>query len=240
METELIGLFIGAISLGLIHGVEPGHGWPVAAISALDRSRKWLWGFAASLILGIGHLISSIAVVLLFFLVKNVFNLHKFNDPVVLPGGVEIAGPIGIAAGALLIVLGIWEYAHGHSHSHVHEGKNNHDHEHTENDHSPHDHTLENVEKRGLWGIAGFAFLLGFIHEEEFEIIAMCAGSNLCIELMMSYAITVIVGIVGMTMLLIAGYHHFEERVANLEPYIPHISAAILILIGFGFITGFF
>ncbi|MEF8757801.1 MAG: hypothetical protein V5A33_06160, partial [Halobacteriales archaeon] len=57
-----VGLYLGAVVLGLIHGIEPGHGWPVAATYALDREHKWLSGLAASSILGIGHLISSIAM----------------------------------------------------------------------------------------------------------------------------------------------------------------------------------
>ena len=49
---DAVGLFAGAIVLGAIHGIEPGHGWPVAASYALDQSNTWLYGFAASFILG--------------------------------------------------------------------------------------------------------------------------------------------------------------------------------------------
>jgi len=251
MTAETLPLFTAAVVLGLIHGIEPGHGWPVAASSALDHSHKWLWGLAASVILGVGHLVSSIAVVLVFFFFQNYFNLHSLNDPVVLPGGIEVAGPIGIGAGILLIGLGAWEYFAGHSHDHEHHEKlpsgvpglfgaagapeKNHDHD------DGHDHaSTEQIEKKGLWGIAGFAFLLGFIHEEEFEIIGLCAGSNLCLELMLVYAVTVIAGIVGMTLLLMAGFHYFKERVKRIEPYLPHISAGILVVMGIGFIFGLF
>ncbi|ADJ15254.1 hypothetical protein C497_13321 [Halalkalicoccus jeotgali B3] len=94
--------------------------------------------------------------------------------------------------------------------------------------------------ERGLLGIAWFAFVLGFAHEEEFEIIALYAGSNHCLELMSAYAITVIVGIVGLTMPLIAGYQHSEERIETYTPYLPAFSAAVLIIMGVGFITGLF
>ena len=99
-------------------------------------------------------------------------------------------------------------------------------------------HDMTDAADRGLFGIAWFAFLLGFAHEEEFEIIALCAGSDLCLELMSAYALTVVVGIVGLTMLLIAGYEHFEEVVEQYTPYLPAFSAAVLILLGIGFITG--
>jgi hypothetical protein len=249
MTYETITLFTGAILLGLVHGIEPGHGWPVAASSALDRTHKWLWGLAASVILGVGHLISSVAVVFVFFFAKNYFQLHQLNEPLVLPGQITIGGPIGVFAGVLLIGLGVWEYAGHHSHDHGtgnlhhdHDVDGEHSHDGDQHDHQHvHDHHHEDsTEKRGLWGIAGFAFLLGFIHEEEFEIIGLCAGSALCLELMLAYAITVLVSIVGMTMLLVAGFTHFEQRVEIIQPYLPHISAAILVLMGLGFLAGYF
>jgi uncharacterized membrane protein len=89
-----------------------------------------------------------------------------------------------------------------------------------------------------LFGIAWFAFVLGFAHEEEFEIIALCAGSEYCLELMTVYALTVIVGIVGLTLLLIAGYQRYQERVERYTPYLPVFSAVVLVAMGAGFITG--
>ncbi|MFC6837903.1 hypothetical protein [Halomarina ordinaria] len=283
-----IGLFAGAILLGAIHGIEPGHGWPVAASYALDQSNKWLYGFAASFILGVGHLVSSIAMVAVFFYAKAYFNLTQVNEPIQLVEGVSIGGPVSLVAGGLLILLGIREYTHGHAHSH---GGDEHGHEHTRghekgehvaprrfvtsvyalppsarshdyhaahsssNDgwlaritqalpfgggHS-HDHeSMDEPTDRGLLGIAWFAFLLGFAHEEEFEIIALCAGSDYCLELMSAYAVTVIVGIVGLTMLLIAGYEQYEEEVEKYTPYLPMLSAAVLVLMGAGFILGLF
>ena len=107
-------------------------------------------------------------------------------------------------------------------------------------DHAHSQGNLDEATDRGLLGIAWFAFLLGFAHEEEFEIIALCAGSTYCLELMSAYALTVIVGIVGLTMLLIAGYEHYEERVEQYTPYLPAFSATVLIVMGIGFIIGVF
>jgi len=214
---------------------------------------------AASLIIGIGHLISSIAMVAVFFYAKAYFNLTQVNDPITVLGGLQIGGPVSIVAGILLIGLGIREYTHGHSHGHEtgsqndhHDHSDEHDHETSRrwtrlkqvvpfvgghsHSHDDHDSTAD----RGLLGIAWFAFVLGFAHEEEFEIIALCAGSNYCLELMGAYALTVIVGIVGLTMLLIAGYQHSEERVKQYTPYLPAFSAAVLSIIGVGFILGLF
>ncbi|WP_302080750.1 hypothetical protein [Salinibaculum rarum] len=277
-HSEAFGLLLGAVALGAVHGIEPGHGWPVAASYALDQANKWVYGFAASLILGIGHLISSLAMVFVFFYAKSYFNLTQVNEPINLVGDIFLGGPVSVAAGLLLIVLGIREYHHGHSHSesdedhsqeghshdHTHDGDHSHKHDQVHDGaHSQstddagflarlkrrlpfgggHGHSHEQLDEaanRDLFGIAWFAFLLGFAHEEEFEIIALCAGSAYCLELMLAYAITVIVGIVGLTMLLIAGYEHNEDRVKKYTPYLPVFSAGVLIIMGVGFVTGLF
>ncbi|WP_436901779.1 hypothetical protein [Halovenus halobia] len=274
---EASGLLIGAVALGAVHGIEPGHGWPVAASYALEKSHRWLYGLAASLIIGIGHLVSSIAMVALFFYAKSYFSLTQVDKPITLGGGVSIGGPVSVVAGLLLIGLGIREYRHGHSHgthgggdAHDHEHDHGHNHEHGGEQSHGHDHETTDSEDhddesggfratvrsvipfvgggghshetdaadRGLLGIAWFAFLLGFAHEEEFEIIALCAGSDACLWLMSAYALTVIVGIVTLTLLLIAGYEHFQERVEQYVPYLPVVSATVLIVMGVGFVTG--
>ena len=278
---EDVGLFAGAIVLGAVHGIEPGHGWPVAASYALDKTNTWLYGFAASLIIGVGHLISSIAMVGAFFYTKDYVNLTQVNEPIRIVDGVHLGGPVSLVAGVLLIALGVREYAHGHSqgthdtsHDHAHGATHHQVHGHSADDHHGHTHEQsdpdthghhdgrsflsrlvglfplvdgdtrvhgdrEGPADRGLLGIAWFAFVLGFAHEEEFEIIALCAGSKYCLELMSVYAITVVVGIVGLTMLLIAGYHRSEERIKRYTPYLPVFSATVLIIIGLGFIAGF-
>ena len=273
LHGEALGLLFGAIALGAVHGIEPGHGWPVAASYALDQRRTWVHGFAASLLLGVGHLVSSIAMVLAFFYAKAYFELTQVDDPIPLVAGVELGGPVSLVAGALLVALGVREYRHGHTHgigggeeSHRHDGDHGHNHRH-DHGHShthPHDHSHDDdhgsgvfarlkrlapsfgghtahdadADERGLLGIAWFAFLLGFAHEEEFEIIAICSGSTYCLELMGAYAVTVIVGIVALTMLLIAGYESFEEDVERLAPYLPVVSAVVLVGMGLGFIFG--
>ncbi|MFB6118544.1 hypothetical protein [Halosegnis sp.] len=284
VHGDALGLFVGAVALGAVHGIEPGHGWPVAASYALDQANAWVFGIAASVILGIGHLVSSIAMVAVFFYAKSFFNLTQVNDPIQLSGPIVIGGPVSLVAGVLLTLLGIREYRHGHAHNHGHththgdahdHGPHGHDHAHSDgvqftgvDENQPvhehgthgadnnglwrrlkravpfvgdqsHDHgTLGEAPDRGLWGIAWFAFLLGFAHEEEFEIIALCAGSTYCLELMAAYALTVIAGIVGLTMLLIAGYEHFEERVKRYTHYLPIVSSAVLVGMGIGFILG--
>jgi nickel/cobalt exporter len=61
LHGEALGLLVGAVLLGAVHGIEPGHGWPVAASYALDQTNKCVYRFTASFILGLDHLISSIS-----------------------------------------------------------------------------------------------------------------------------------------------------------------------------------
>ncbi|SFG07890.1 hypothetical protein SAMN04488063_1356 [Halopelagius inordinatus] len=258
MASELTGLFVGAVSLGVVHGVEPGHGWPVAAAYAMEKRRKWVHGALAGIVLGVGHLVSSLAMVVAFFAAKSYFDLGE-------------ASWLPTVAGVLLILLGLNElrgggrgHDHEDSHGHVH-GDASHDHSdgHTHDDHSDdhthddglftrlraflpsgghgHDHSEpDDPSETTLASLASFAFVLGFAHEEEFEIILLCSGSNYCLELMTAYALTVVVGIVGLTLLLVAGYYRYEERVAAVAPYFPTISALVLIGMGLGFVFGVF
>jgi nickel/cobalt exporter len=233
MLDGTLSLFVGAVILGLVHGAEPGHGWPIAATYALDTANRWLSGLVAGLLIGFGHLISSIAVVLVFFLLKSYIGFSQL-------------GWLNYVAGVLLILLGIREYRNEHDHnpdnehphSHDHDNTHDHDHNHTHNDTHDHTHELSADDPRGLWGITSAAFFLGFAHEEEFEIIALCAGSTHCLELMLVYAFAVILALVALTLLLVAGFEHYEEKVEHYAEYFPTISAAILILMGLGFIAG--
>lgn len=54
------------------------------------------------------------------------------------------------------------------------------------------------------------------------------------------YAVTVIFGIVTLTLLLIAGFEHYEERAESYAEHLPTFSAVVLVLMGLGFVFGVF
>ena len=93
---EIAGLVAAVIGLGVLHGVLPDHGWPIAAAYALEQSNRWLYGIAAALILGLGHLFSSIALVFVFFWLDSFADLTE-------------SGWLTTIAGVVLISLGIYE-----------------------------------------------------------------------------------------------------------------------------------
>lgn len=49
-----------------------------------------------------------------------------------------------------------------------------------------------------------------------------------------------VVGIVGLTLALVAGYHAFEDRVERLGEYFPTVSGVVLLGMGLGFLFGVF
>ncbi|APW96929.1 ABC transporter permease [Halobiforma lacisalsi AJ5] len=128
-----IGVVIGVIAIGFVHGVLPDHGWPIAAMYALNRNRRLLYGLFAALVLGVGHLISSVVLVAAYY---GFSSFAAFAE-----------GPwLEQVAGVLLILLGIHEYRHGgHGHGHVHDHED-HDHDHGhehDHGHDPADHDGE-------------------------------------------------------------------------------------------------
>ncbi|MFC7228139.1 hypothetical protein N0B31_12070 [Salinirubellus salinus] len=258
-----LALYAAVVTIDLVHGAEPGHGWPVAAAYALDRENRFASGLLTSVVIGVGHLVSSIAVVAAFLLVAEWV-------------GVADLGWVRYVAGVLLIALGIREYlGGGHSHDHAHHERS-HDHAHHERSHDHahgetavpdvdptesvltaaaasepalgetdgghgdgHAHALSADDPRGLWGLASSAFVLGFAHEEEFEILGFCTGAtDRCLPLMLAYAGAVVLALVGLTLLLVAGFERYEDRVGRWAEHFPTVSAAVLVLMGLGFLAG--
>ncbi len=187
----------------------------MAAAWALARRAHWRAGILAATVIGIGHLISSIAVVLLFFAAKEYFDLDEL-------------GWIDWLAGGLLLALASWQLRAG-----LRGGGHHHHHGHGHDHHDP-------SSTSGLWALAVFAFTLGFAHEEEFQIIALCAGSEHCLSLMLTYAFAVIAGLIALTLLLIAGMERFSHRIEHAQRTLTFVSAAILAAMGVGFLLGAF
>ncbi|MFQ6672612.1 MAG: hypothetical protein ACE5KY_04875, partial [Candidatus Tectimicrobiota bacterium] len=132
-------VYLGAITIGLIHGLEPGHGWPVAAVYAVSRDRRYLYGVATAGILSAAHFISAIVVVAAFLLFRS--HLAFLSE-----------STLQAVAGILLVLFGVhmWWKASGGGH-------------HGEGEKTP----------ATLWQLAVFAFILGFVHEEEFALLAL-------------------------------------------------------------------
>lgn len=208
-----MSVYLSAIMIGLLHGIEPGHGWPVAVLYSLKRERRTWFGLVTSGILAFFHLLSSLAVVVVFLLVNRAVDLSSL--PFIRYGVV-----------LLLLYMAYRAYAeghhHGYEHNHAHHG---HPHDHP---HSPSPYGAKRLES--LWDMAVFAFLLGFIHEEEFALLALCLGGIHCVSLMLTYALAVSVALIGVTLLAIQGYHLVEDRLKKYQDYIPKALAGLFAL----------
>ena len=61
--ADALGPYLAVGATGLIHGLEPGHGWPLAVMLTRRHGRSAGYAGVSAVILGLGHLISSFAVV---------------------------------------------------------------------------------------------------------------------------------------------------------------------------------
>ncbi|MEM6487749.1 MAG: hypothetical protein AAF677_05665 [Pseudomonadota bacterium] len=85
-------LWLAVIASGIFHGVNPGMGWPLAVSAALmERRAGALWPALAAL--AAGHMAAMFAVLLPFALLIAV---------------VQWQGEIQMAAGVLVLGLGLW------------------------------------------------------------------------------------------------------------------------------------
>jgi hypothetical protein len=227
IEGMVEEVFLAVALVGLLHGLEPGHGWPIAMLYARRLSRPLLMGFVSSWLISAFHLISSVAVVAAYIILKSYvgFSLPYVNY---------------IAGGALLILAGKFffekpkdelEEQHGHIHDDF------------ERDHpggmkQTHRHKHARRVFLTLWSIATVAFILGFAHEEEFALLALAVGGVDPLILMLTYASAVMVGLVGITLTAVKIYDKLEPRLNKYDYLIPKASGVILSLMAIGFILG--
>jgi len=216
--------YIGVVMIGLLHGLEPGHGWPLALVYSTKKSNPLFSGFVSSGIIAFAHFVSSIAVVVAYVLLRSWLDFE--------------ASFIKYLAAALLLILAYrlfkekvdgLERQHGHIHENQPEIEHEHEHEHPGQGRHTHWHKHAVGIALSLWGLASFAFVLGFAHEEEFALLALVAGGVNALTLMVLYGVSVAAALVGTTLLGIKVYKHLQPKLIHYERYIPKIGAGILV-----------
>ena len=80
-----------------------------------------------------------------------------------------------------------------------------------------------------LWGLASFAFILGFAHEEEFALLALVAGGVNAWILMLSYGVSVLLGLVAVTIICVKISKQLQPKLIRYERLIPKIGAVFLV-----------
>lgn len=217
--------YIGVVMLGLLHGFEPGHGWPVAVLYSMKKRNAIASATLSSSIIGIGHLASSIAVVVAYVLLQKWLNFE--------------APWMKYVAAALLLVLAFklfrekvddLERQHGHNHPGNPEIEHQHEHEHPRQGLHTHKHKHKAAIALSLLGLASFAFILGFAHEEEIALLALVAGGLNAWVLMVAYGVAVLLGLIVATIAGVKLYKQFQPKLSHYEKYIPKISAVLLVV----------
>jgi len=249
VESLIASSYFAVIMFGLVHGLEPGHGWPIAAMLAFKQKNKFSYGFVASMILSSAHFLSSMVVVGIYYVASSYID---FNSPIFRY----------LVAGVLFVLAyRFWTQKHSHGdggHTHDDEEKIKtkdgteltHEEMHTyglEHDDAAkgkghgHSHGKADPAKvTSLRSLATFALILGFAHEEEFALLAIAVGGVNPLLLMTSYATAVTVSLVGVTMLAVKAYTMVEAKMEKYEYLIPKISGVVLAILGVLFLVGIY
>jgi nickel/cobalt transporter (NicO) family protein len=231
---------IGIIGFGLSHGINPSHGWPVALLHAMRSRRPLQSGIVSSSIIAGAHFLSSLTVVAAYIFVVN--NLDIQISDVYMKYGAAIA------LGVLAYIFwkekdeDLVETQHGHLHNSSRDNsysEHSHTHWHHGLGYHLHTHTHKERSTPSLRSIVGFAFVLGFVHEEEFVILALAASLSIDpIVLILVYAISVSAALIGVTIISLKFYQRFQYYMIQYSRYLPKISALFLIFMSIGIVIG--
>jgi ABC-type nickel/cobalt efflux system permease component RcnA len=233
-DTAIV--FLGIIAFGLLHGINPSHGWTVAVLYSIRNKRPLLSSLTSSSILAGAHFLSSVVVVAAFLFVTMFVQIPQTYL------NYAVAAALGILAYLFWKekTEDLIETQHGHQH-HDFTEQLEHEHEHWHNGTGNHIH-LHLHQKRSLptlAAIAGFALVLGFAHEEEFVILTLAVGGINPLLLMIAYATAVAAGLIGVTVIAVKIYSYIQHKVIQYTKYLPKISALILGAMSVGFAVGF-
>jgi nickel/cobalt transporter (NicO) family protein len=236
---SFIAVLASTITFGLFHGVNPSHGWPIATLYSMRSKRPFVSGFISSSILAGAHFVSSIIVVLAYILVSMLIEIP------------EIYLRYGAAIGLGILAIIFWkekseDYVktqHGHLHNDDFGPKydSSHEHRHWHNDigYHSHEHIHQVRKSPSLKSMTGLAFILGFAHEEEFVILAIAAGSGgNPLTIMIAYASSVALALIGITLLSLKVFKHFQHRIIYYSKYLPKITSILIAFMALGFAVG--
>lgn len=246
---SLIAALMGIVGLGLSHGVNPSHGWPIAMLYSMRSKNPLFGGIISSAIIACAHFVSSIVVVVTYIFVVDTFAAQI--PQIYLRYGAAIA--LGILA------YFFWkekaedlvQTQHGHLHGYdkgkttallqIDHRQHEHIHWHKGLGYHLHIHIHQKRSTPSLKAIVSFAFVLGFAHEEEFVILALATSQTIDpITLMIAYALSVTAALIGITVICMKVYQRFQYKIIQYSKYLPKISAILLIFMALAIAIGLF
>ena len=233
---EIIAILSGITIFGLLHGINPSHGWTIAVLYSLQSKRPLLSSILSSSILAMAHFLSSIVVVLAFLL----FSTYIYTPQNYL----NYAAAIALAILAYMFWKEKPEDLVKNQHDHLHQFsdgvKHDHIHWHTDEGYHRHLHTHQIRILPSLSAVTGSALVLGFAHEEEFVILSLTAAGVNPLLLVMVYALSVSVALIGVTILSVKVITTIQDRMIHYIKYLPKVSAIILSIMAIAFGSGLF
>ncbi|MGH9975798.1 MAG: nickel/cobalt transporter [Nitrososphaeraceae archaeon] len=237
-----VATLIGIIGFGLAHGINPSHGWPVAALYAMRTNRPILGGIVSSSIIAAAHFVSSMVVVVAYIITFNAFDIRI--PEIYMQYGAAIA--LGILAYVFWKEKGedLGKTQHGHLHDHTYKEDNSmlehyHTHWHNGLGYHSHIHSHQKRSSASLKSIVSFAFVLGFIHEEEFVILTLAASQSIDpVVLIVVYALSVAAALIGITVICMKFYERIQYRVIYYSKYLPKATAIFLIFMSLAILLG--
>jgi nickel/cobalt exporter len=222
-------LLIGVIVIGLLHGLEPGHGWPIAMLRSIREEHPYVKAVEASLVLAACHFISSISAALIYVIAAQFVAISTYW--------------LQIVAIVMLVILAIrfWrekadtslqsEDQHDHLHGNTEAIVHAHEHAHLNGDGHVHEHAHLKGFPMTMVGLAGYGFVLGFAHEEEFALLALAVAGVDPWLLMVLYGACVTASLVAITLVSVKIYKVIAPWIKQRVKYIPKISAITLIVL---------
>ena len=123
-------------------------------------------------------------------------------------------------------------------HQFTEEVKHDHIHWHKDEGFHRHLHTHQIRILPSLSALATSALILGFAHEEEFVILSLAAAGVNPVLLMIVYALSVSVALIGVTVLSVKVFTTIQNRIIYFTKYLPKVSAIILAIMAISFGLG--
>ena len=233
---EIIAILSGITIFGLLHGINPSHGWTIAVLYSLQSKRPLLSSILSSSILAMAHFLSSIVVVLAFLL---------FSTYIYIPQNyLNYAAAIALAILAYMFWKDtpedLLKNQHGHLHQFSDGVKHDHIHWHTDEGYHRHLHTHQIRILPSLSAVTGSALVLGFAHEEELVILSLTAAGVNPLLLVIVYALSVSIALIGVTILSVKVITTIQDRIIHYIKYLPKVSAIILAIMAIAFGSGLF
>lgn len=213
-----------------------------AVLYAMRTKRPLLSAIVSSSIIISAHFMSSIVVVVAYIIAVNALDLQ-------LP---EIYMKYGAAIALGILAYVFWKEKRVDlsktQHGHLHDGRNEEDNSALEHYHThwhnglgyhSHIHSHQQRSSPSLKYIVSFAFVLGFVHEEEFVILALAASQSIDpVVLILAYALSVSAALIGITVICMKFYQRFQYKVIHYSKYLPKITAVFLIFMSLTILLG--